>query len=79
LLPATGRDGAAVVADTVRTAVATITVAGVDRGITASIGIAAIPDDAGDATTLVRHADRALYTAKANGRNRVEIAEPARS
>jgi diguanylate cyclase (GGDEF)-like protein len=79
LLPATGRDGAAIVAENVRRAVETVTVAGVDRKITASIGIAAIPDDAGEATTLVRHADRALYTAKANGRNRVEVAEPARS
>lgn len=77
LLPATGHDEAAIVAEKVRAAIETITVAGVNREITASIGIAAVPEDAGDADTLIRHADRALYAAKANGRNQVKITEPA--
>jgi diguanylate cyclase (GGDEF)-like protein len=77
LLPATGHDEAALVAEKVRATIETIRVAGVNREITASIGIAAVPEDAGDADTLVRHADRALYTAKANGRNQVKVAEPA--
>jgi Diguanylate cyclase, GGDEF domain len=48
--------------------------------VTASLGIAAIPDDAGDADTLIRAADRPLYAAKANGRNRPELfISPARS
>jgi diguanylate cyclase (GGDEF)-like protein len=35
----------------------------------ASIGIACLPDDAGDADTLMKAADLALYHAKANGKN----------
>ncbi|MHB8233835.1 MAG: diguanylate cyclase [Solirubrobacteraceae bacterium] len=73
LLPDTSLDGAQLVAENVRGAIASISVASVARSITASIGVAVLPDHAGDATTLLRHADRALYTAKNNGRNRTEV------
>jgi diguanylate cyclase (GGDEF)-like protein len=72
LLPDTDRDGATAAAETARAAVELVKVPGVDRAITASLGIAVIPDDAGDAATLLRNADKALFTAKARGRNRVE-------
>jgi len=74
LLPATDRDGALKVAESVRAAIARITVPLVERPITASLGVAVMPQDAGDAETLVRMADRALYAAKAAGRDRVELA-----
>jgi two-component system cell cycle response regulator len=45
----------------------------VTRPITASIGVAVLPDDAADSVTLLRNADRALYAAKSNGRNRIEV------
>jgi diguanylate cyclase (GGDEF)-like protein/PAS domain S-box-containing protein len=35
----------------------------------ASIGISIFPDDAQDAATLMRHADRAMYRAKESGKN----------
>lgn len=42
--------------------------------ITASMGVAACPDHGRGPTELVKSADDALYRAKDNGRNRVEIA-----
>jgi diguanylate cyclase (GGDEF)-like protein len=41
-------------------------------GITISIGVAAFDEDAKDSTQLVEAADKALYSAKRHGRNRVE-------
>jgi diguanylate cyclase (GGDEF)-like protein len=41
------------------------------RNLTASLGVAAYPDDADAIGTLLRASDRALYQAKAMGRNRV--------
>jgi len=44
---------------------------------TVSIGIASQLDPNEDLDSLLQRADRALYRAKENGRNRIEIAEPA--
>ena len=71
LLPETDKQAALEVAEKVRKAIATIHLPNLNQ-ITASIGVAVLPDDAGDAPTLIRSADRALYSAKKNGRNRVE-------
>jgi diguanylate cyclase (GGDEF)-like protein len=72
LLPSTDKQAALKVAETVRKAIATIHLPNLNQ-ITASIGVAVLPDDAGDAATLIRSADRALYSAKRNGRDRVEV------
>ena len=74
LLPDTNTESAAIVAEKLRTAIAAMSVPGVERHLTASFGIASIPQHAGDADELARSADRALYLAKTNGRNRIEIA-----
>lgn len=44
--------------------------------VTASVGIAVYPADGEDRDLLLRHADAALYHAKARGRNRFELFEP---
>jgi diguanylate cyclase (GGDEF)-like protein len=47
-------------------------------GITASFGIALFPDHASDPEALLLAADRALYEAKAAGRDRASVYAPAR-
>jgi diguanylate cyclase (GGDEF)-like protein len=73
LLPDADRETTLQVAERVRTAIADINVLESDSAVTASFGVAVFPEDAPDAARLVRNADRALYRAKANGRNRVEM------
>ena len=76
LLPDTPLDAAHLVAEKIREAIAAITVPGIDRDITASLGAAALLDHGGTSTGLLRAADQALYTAKATGRNRTILATP---
>jgi diguanylate cyclase (GGDEF)-like protein len=47
-------------------------------GITASFGIALFPDHGSDPVALLLAADRALYEAKAAGRDRASVYAPAR-
>jgi two-component system cell cycle response regulator len=79
LLRETDAHAASIVADRLRSEIAN-RFAG-NRGsatVTASLGVAAIPGDAIDAKTLIAAADRALYAAKAAGRNCVVRATPTR-
>jgi diguanylate cyclase (GGDEF)-like protein/PAS domain S-box-containing protein len=39
------------------------------RRVSATMGVSIFPDDAPDATTLIQHADEAMYTAKQAGKN----------
>jgi diguanylate cyclase (GGDEF)-like protein len=74
LLPDTSAEGAAPLAERIRSTIASIRVPGVERMITVSIGIADLIQHGGDDAGLLRQADRALYSAKATGRNRVVVA-----
>ncbi len=44
--------------------------------VTGSVGIASYPDDARDATTLMKHADMAMYLAKEEGKNNFQFYSP---
>ena len=44
-----------------------------DKSITISVGVAAYPDDGDSPDELINNADSALYKAKENGRNQVQV------
>ncbi|WP_045225776.1 sensor domain-containing diguanylate cyclase [Methyloterricola oryzae] len=73
LLPETATVGALEVAEKIRAAVEFMHQ---DRGValpavTCSVGVACSPEDGAQVQTLLKEADRALYRAKAEGRNRI--------
>jgi diguanylate cyclase (GGDEF)-like protein len=70
LLHHTDMKGARTAAEEMRQAVET------NLGITISLGVAAFSPEAGTAADLISLADDALYRAKQNGRNRVEVLTP---
>lgn len=76
VLPETGLEAAKEFAERLRQAVATaqFSPAGVPTRITTSIGIAMLDPAAADRSSLMRAADRALYRAKDEGRNRTCVA-----
>ncbi|MBN9423591.1 MAG: hypothetical protein BGO63_11840 [Candidatus Accumulibacter sp. 66-26] len=46
--------------------------------LSASLGVTLYPQDGGDADTLLRHADQAMYQAKQAGKNRYHLFDPER-
>jgi diguanylate cyclase (GGDEF)-like protein len=79
ILPGTDLDGGAQVAERIRLALAGRVVLSADGSpipVTASFGVAATPP-ASTAAELFSAADAALYEAKRNGKNRVEVAPEA--
>jgi diguanylate cyclase (GGDEF)-like protein len=72
LLRETNAASAAIVAERLRLAIATRFAGNQGSAmVTASLGVAAVPEDGTDAQTLIAAADMAMYAAKAAGRNRV--------
>jgi diguanylate cyclase (GGDEF)-like protein len=80
ILPQTDVDGAELLAERMRAAVAGIEIERLDGGgrlqVTASFGVASLPANARDKDSLIAEADAALYRAKRSGKNRVGRAEP---
>jgi diguanylate cyclase (GGDEF)-like protein len=74
LLPDTDIAASLEIAERVRAAIAEITLPGTDVPVTVSVGVAGFPDHANTLERLERLADAALYVAKRQGRNRVELA-----
>ena len=77
LLPDTDIAAALEIAERVRAAIAEISLPGTDVSVTASLGVAGYPEHASTLDRLERLADAALYVAKRQGRDRVELAELA--
>lgn len=83
ILPDTGSEGAAAVAERVRERLAGhgfLRAHGLNLRLTASVGVATLPDVAASSEELVRAADMAMYRVKASGKNgiRVALGEPER-
>jgi len=77
LLPDTEIPAALEIAERIRAAVAGISLPGSDVSVTTSVGVVGFPDHATTLDRLEWLADAALYLAKRQGRNRVELADPA--
>jgi two-component system cell cycle response regulator len=79
VMPGTGPAEAAAAAERLRLAVEEIefNAAGIRMPLTVSVGVACNPVTTGSPDVLLRSADTALYDAKRNGRNRVEMARIA--
>ncbi len=77
LLPGTEIPAGLEIAERIRAAIAEISLPGADVSVSTSIGVVGFPDHATTPDRLERLADAALYLAKRQGRNRVELADPA--
>ena len=77
VLPDTGGEGAYAVGERTRDRIAAHTFLaadGFDIRLTASVGVATLPDAAASAEELVQAADRAMYQVKDSGKNGIQIA-----
>ena len=78
VLPETGREGALAVASRIRERLSNwrfLASLGVSVHLTASIGIATLPDVAASTEELIRAADQAMYRVKAAGKDGVHVAQ----
>lgn len=75
LLPGVDSNGGLIAAERIRSAIASCKLDKIGQ-ITASIGVATFLDHSDKIDELLEIADQAMYIAKRNGRNRVQIAKP---
>ncbi|MCG8614641.1 MAG: diguanylate cyclase [Desulfobacterales bacterium] len=78
ILPETDQEGGILIAERMLEAIRKLNITHEQSKtadhVTVSLGVATtIPQDSGNATRLIQAADRALYTAKASGRNRYKV------
>ncbi|MBI3491587.1 MAG: GGDEF domain-containing protein [Acidobacteria bacterium] len=77
ILPDTGAEGAFAVGERTRERIAAYTFLagdGLDIHLTASVGVATLPDVAASAEELVQAADKAMYQVKESGKNGIQAA-----
>jgi diguanylate cyclase (GGDEF)-like protein len=77
VLPETGGEGAFAVGERIRERVAAhafLAGEGLDLRLTASVGVATLPDVASTSEGLVQAADRAMYAVKERGKNGIQMA-----
>jgi diguanylate cyclase (GGDEF)-like protein len=74
LMTDTDKIGAVALSESLRSLTESARFFGSNEPVTVSLGVASYPADGQDPTSLMLAADRALYQAKAAGRNRVEAA-----
>jgi two-component system, cell cycle response regulator len=80
ILPDTGSEGAVAVAERIRDRIGAckfLASDGLSIHLTASIGVATLPDVAASAEELLRAADKAMYRVKDAGKNGIHIAQEA--
>jgi diguanylate cyclase (GGDEF)-like protein len=80
VLPDTGGDGAFAVGERIRERLAAhlfLASEGLSIRLTASVGVASLPDAAASADELIAAADRAMYAVKDAGKNGIQTAPPA--
>lgn len=77
LLPGTSSHGACILAERIRSMVSKIP--STYEQVTVSVGVCSYSQDVKSGKELLAGADRALYDAKNNGRNRIEVFVPGRS
>jgi diguanylate cyclase (GGDEF)-like protein len=75
LLPTYSAEEAAGLAERIRKVIAAHELSSKSLSITASFGVACLPEQANTAKSLLEQADNALYQAKHQGRNQVRIAQ----
>ncbi len=77
ILPDTGSEGAFAVGERIRERIAAhdfLSSDGLNIRLTASVGVATLPDAAASADELVQAADKAMYLVKESGKNGIQIA-----
>ncbi len=77
VLPDTGTEGAVAVAERIRERIASrafLAAEALQIRLTASVGVATLPDVVGSAEDLIRSADMAMYRVKETGKNGIAVA-----